>query len=129
MWPEAIAAFLLQKFLAAPIVNKLLPEIIDLKTAKSTMIAIVRAGCTVLVMCPAVTLFVSIFHNGLSWQIPLLWLPKIVLNFPFALLIQIFFIGPLVRAIFQLLFRKQLNHVGTTIFPLSEISKKRTAQN
>ena len=35
------------------------------------------------------------------------WLQKVVLNFPFALLSQLFFIQPLTRTIFKCIFVKQ----------------------
>lgn len=108
MWPEAAAAFLIVRLVANPLVGHLLPLIIDVKTSKKTMIAIVRAGCTAFIMCPCMTLFVTILYHGFTSDWLLLWLPKIVVNFPFALFLQIFYLGPLVRIIFQLIFKKQL---------------------
>ncbi|WP_411682512.1 hypothetical protein [Clostridium thailandense] len=51
---------------------------------------------------------------------PLLWLPKLALNFPFALCIQIFYIGPLVRFIFRTIFKNQLS---TTNSPLNSVQE------
>lgn len=108
MWPEAIAAFLIVKFVANPLVGKLMHYIIDVKTSKKTMIAIVRAGCTAFFMCPCMTLFVTFFHNGLTTDWLLLWIPKLVINFPFALFLQIFYLGPFVRLVFRTIFKRQL---------------------
>lgn len=66
------------------------------------------AGLTVSFMAPMMTLFVTVHHHGLHPDLPLFWLPKLVLNFPFALCLQVFFIGPLVHRIFRVLFKKQL---------------------
>ncbi len=38
------------------------------------------------------------------------WLQKVVLNFPFVLLSQLFFIQPLTRTIFKAIFKKALNN-------------------
>jgi hypothetical protein len=113
MWPEAIAAFVIVRLIANPLVGNLMHYIIDVKTAKKTTIAIVRAGCTAFFMCPCMTLFVTILHNGLHTNLLLLWLPKIIVNFPFALFLQIFYLGPLVRLIFRTLFKRQLIIAGS----------------
>ena len=114
MWPEVIAAFLMVRLAANPLVGKLMHTVIDVNTAKKTTIAIVRAGCTAFFMCPCMTLFVTIFHNGFSSDLLLLWLPKIVMNFPFALFLQIFYLGPLVRLLFRTIFRKQLSSANSS---------------
>lgn len=59
-------------------------------------------------MAPMMTLYVSIYHMGLTPGLLNHWLAKLVQNFPFALCAQIFYVGPLVRLIFRTLFRKQL---------------------
>ncbi len=78
------------------------------------------AGFTVSMMAPMMTLFVTILHNGFVKNVPLLWLPKLALNFPFALCIQIFYIGPLVRFIFRTIFKNQLS---TTNSPLNSVQE------
>lgn len=109
MWPEAIAAFILVELAGNPLVKRLLHFVIDTDTAKPTAVAVARAGLTAFFMCPAMTLFVTIFHNGLTSQTPLIWLHSIIVNFPFALLLQIFYLGPLVRFLFRLIFRIRPN--------------------
>lgn len=108
MWPEVIAAFIIVRLVANPLVSRLMHDIIDVRTAKITSIAIVRAGCTAFFMCPCMTLFVTIFHNGLTANILLLWIPKIIVNFPFALFLQIFYLGPFVRFVFRTIFKRKL---------------------
>ncbi len=68
-------------------------------------------------MCPLMSFLATILYNGILEVglgdgslnnfiinfIPF-WLQKVVLNFPFALLSQLFFIQPLTRAIFKALF-------------------------
>ena len=54
------------------------------------------------------TLLINIFNNGLTGEIPLIWLTRFAWNFPFALCLQLFYVGPLVRYTFRTLFRNQL---------------------
>lgn len=108
MWPEAAAAFLAQKFVSGPIARKLTARLVEPYNGKPVLNILVMAGCTVSLMAPLMTLFVTILHNGFVINFPLLWLPKLVINFPFALCIQIFYIGPSVRLIFRTIFKRQL---------------------
>jgi len=108
MWVEAIAAFFAQRYLAGPIAKKLVGRILEPGKDKSIFIIVAMACFTVCIMAPVMTLFVSIFHNGFRADLISLWLPKLILNFPFALIIQIFFVGPFVRLTFRSLFKKQL---------------------
>lgn len=109
MRAEAIGAFFAQKFIAGPFVKKMTSKFFKPGIDKQILIIAAMAGFTVSLMAPLMTLYVSILHNGLVKAIPLIWLPKLVLNFPFALCIQIFYVGPLVRLIFRTIFRKRLS--------------------
>lgn len=89
------------------------------------IVELVIIASTVLVMCPLMSFFATILYDGiinvgiyngdftnfLINFIPL-WLQKIVLNFPFALLSQIFFIQPIVRAIFKKINRSKFKTVN-----------------
>jgi hypothetical protein len=108
MWYEVIAAFLAQKFIAGPIVRKSVARMFKPGVDKPIFITLATAGLTVSMMAPMVTLFVTILHHGFTPDIVLLWLPKLVLNFPFALCLQVFYIGPFVRLVFRTLFKNQL---------------------
>ncbi len=110
MWVEAVAAFFAQKFIAGPIARKLTFRFFKPGTDNPILITIVMAGFTVSMMAPLMTLFVSFLHNGFVKDLPLLWLPKLVQNFPFALCIQLFYVGPFVRLIFRTIFKKQLQN-------------------
>lgn len=72
-----------------------------------------RSGCTVLVMCPTMSLAASILFNvvlaGASpVQLPAIWVGTLIKNFPMALLWNLFAAGPLSRLIFS----KCFSHVG-----------------
>lgn len=109
MWPEAIGAFIAQRYIAGPIVQKKVFSWFKPGVDKPIFITVAMAGCTVCFMAPIMTLYVSILHHGFVSDIPLLWLPKLVQNFPFALCIQLFFVGPFVRFVFRTIFKKQLS--------------------
>jgi len=109
MWLEAAAAFVAQRYLAGPAVRKIAARLLGSGDVRPVFMTLVMAGCTVSFMAPMMTLFVTILHNGPAWNLPLLWLPRLVMNFPFALCLQVFYAGPLVRFLFRTLFRKQLS--------------------
>lgn len=70
---------------------------------------------TVGLMCPAMSFLAAIFYypfyEGFN-VITLLanWLKLVCFNFPFAFFTQLFFIQPLVRTLFKLLFRKDIKN-------------------
>lgn len=72
---------------------------------------LVRSGCTVLVMCPTMSLAASILFNvvlaGASpVQLPAIWVGTLIKNFPMALLWNLFAAGPLSRLIFSKCFSR-----------------------
>lgn len=108
MWPEAVAAFLAQRYVAGPMVRRLVARSFRPGRDPQIFVILTTAGYTVALMAPLMTLFVTFLHHGLTAQFLVLWLPKLVLNAPFALFYQVFCAGPLVRRVFRLLFRRQL---------------------
>ena len=78
---------------------------------------------TVGIMCPLMSFLATILYNGIievgifgrdltNFIINFIpyFLQKVVLNFPFALLSQLFFIQPLTRVIFRSIFKKSLEN-------------------
>ena len=108
MWVEAVAAFFAQRYIAGPMAKKLTARVLKPGQDKPIFITVAMACFTVCFMAPIMTLFVAIYHHGFGKDIVLFWLPKLVQNFPFALCMQIFVAGPLVRFIFRTLFKRQL---------------------
>ena len=102
MWIEAIIAFFVQRYVARPIVQKIVSRLVNIKGTKQLMLTTCFSLVTVFIMAPCMTLIVNILHHGITKDIILLWLPKLVMNFPFALIIQTYFIGPLIRYIFSI---------------------------
>jgi hypothetical protein len=109
MWPEYIAAFIVQKYFVGPLVKKNVAKFFIPGKDKPIFIIATTAFFTVSMMAPAMTLIVSILHIGFTDDLVVSWLPKLVLNLPFALFAQLLYIGPLVRFIFRTLFKKQLS--------------------
>lgn len=69
--------------------------------------------CTVLVMCPTMSLVASILFNLILAgnpvsQLPAIWVGTLLKNFPMALLWNLFAAGPLTRLLFRCIFRKSL---------------------
>ena len=108
MWVEVIAAFIAQRYIAGPMAKKLTARVFQPGVDKPVFILVAMACFTVCIMAPIMTLFVTLYHHGFVAEIIPYWLPKLVLNFPFALVIQLFLVGPLVRLLFRTLFKKQL---------------------
>ena len=63
-------------------------------------------GLTVSMVVPAVTLFASLLHGGVNPGFFPRWIQLAGQCFPAALILQVFYIGPLVRWLFRLLFRR-----------------------
>lgn len=68
----------------------------------------IRAGFTVLVMCPIMSLYSNVilmfqFHWTFG-QLLSNWIPKMVVNWIFAYFVQILLLGPINRTVFGLLF-------------------------
>ena len=65
MWVEVIGAFIAQRYIAAPVVKKLVRRVFTPDEDKPVFIILATAGFTVAMMAPIMTLYVSIYHLGL----------------------------------------------------------------
>ena len=75
----------------------------------------IRSCCTVLIMCPTMSLVASVLFNVILAgmpvaQLPAIWVGTLIKNFPMALLWNLFAAGPVSR----LVFAKCFSHVGET---------------
>lgn len=122
MWIEVIAAFIAQKFIVGPIAMKLAFKHFKPGVDKPIIIMLAISGFTVCFMAPIMSLFATILHNGFVQDLPLLWLQKLVQNFPFALCIQVFYVGPFVRFVFRTMFKKQLAG-SMTLTPVNAVQE------
>ena len=74
-------------------------------------ITLMVSGCTVLVMCPTMSLVASILFNvclggAPVTQLPAIWVGTVLKNFPMALLWNLFAAGPVTRLLFRSIFRR-----------------------
>lgn len=118
---EFILAYLCEVFIGSPLSVKLGLNAIDPKKNDPMIVETAIICATVVIMCPLMSFLATILYNGIiavgiyggSFNdliinfIPY-WLQKVILNFPFALLSQLFFIQPLTRTIFKAVFKKKL---------------------
>jgi hypothetical protein len=103
---EFIIAFLIQFLFAAKTAEKLALSVVDPKKQKPSMMIIARTGFSICIMCPSMSFAATILYNGINDCLVSSWLRNMMFNLPFAIVIQFFIIGPLVRALFGLIFRR-----------------------
>ena len=103
MWVEYVVVFLLIFFVVSRIAPKLAFRMLDPKQNPPILITVCIQSITVLFTVPVITLFATFFHHGLTNWFPQ-WITTAAQCFPAAYILQIFFIGPLVRWVFGRLF-------------------------
>lgn len=91
--------------------HALAEKIIRPETDNPFFITVIISCCTVLIMCPTMSLVASILFNVImahgDWtQLPAIWAGTVIKNFPMALLWNLFAAGPITRLIFRKIFRK-----------------------
>ncbi len=114
---EFILAYLCEIFIGSPLSIRLALKAIDPKKNDHMIVETAIICATVGIMCPLMSFLATIIYNGIiavgingaplnNFIINFIpyWLQKVVLNFPFALLSQLFFIQPLTRTIFKAIF-------------------------
>ena len=119
---EFVLAYLSEIFIGSPLSMKLALKTINPKEYKPMIVETAIICATVCIMCPLMSFYATILYKGIfptfvfhETGITLLsflklfipnFLQTVVLNFPFALLGQLFFIQPITRKIFKLIFKK-----------------------
>lgn len=110
---EFCFAYLLENFMGSPCSFRLASRIFDPRKNHPMLFESAIICTTVGLMCPTMSLIAAFlyypYYEGFH-IIPLLatWLKLVCFNFPFAYFTQMFFIQPLVRVIFQFVFRKDI---------------------
>ena len=119
---EFILAYLSEIFIGSPLSVRLALKAISPKEYKPMIVETAIICATVCIMCPWMSFLATILYKGIFpgfvyhetgftigrfflYLIPN-FLQTFVLNFPFALLGQLFFIQPLTRIIFRLICKK-----------------------
>lgn len=88
-------------------------RVVDPKRDGAFVQGVVRSCCTVLVMCPTMSLVAAILFNVVLGgmpvaQLPAIWVGTLIKNFPMALLWNLFAAGSVSRFVFA----KCFSHVG-----------------
>lgn len=108
MW---IFVFILSNLFGNKAGEKLSKKIVRPETDNPFYIMTMRQCCTVLIMCPAMSLVAAILFNIILAKqsiinLPAIWIGTIIKNFPMALIWNLFFAAPFTRWLFKILFSK-----------------------
>ena len=109
---EFVLAFCLEVIMGSPCSFKLACKVFNPKETHPVLFETAIICTTVGLMCPAMSFIAAIlyypYYNGFH-IITLLanWMKLVCLNFPFAFFTQLFFIQPLIRTVFKLLFVRE----------------------
>ena len=111
---ELVIAFICAYFIGSPLAIKLALKKVNPKENSHVLVETSIVCATVSIMCPLMSFIATILYDGIinvglnnaslnNFLINFIpyWLQKVVLNFPFALITQLFFIQPLVRMSFR----------------------------
>ncbi len=110
---EFCFAYLLECVMGSPSSFRLASKCFDVKTTHPVIFESAIICATVGLMCPAMSFLAAIFYYPYYAGFNLLtllanWIKLVCFNFPFAFFSQLFFIQPLVRTLFKVLFRKDI---------------------
>lgn len=110
---EFCFAYLLEVVMGSPFSFKLAAEVFDPKTTHPVVFESAIICATVGLMCPAMSFIAAWlyypYYAGFNMMTLLAnWLKLVCFNFPFAFFTQLFFIQPLIRTVFKLLFRRDI---------------------
>lgn len=120
---EFVLAYLCEVFVGSPLSLKLGLKAINPEKNDPMIVETAIICATVGIMCPLMSFLATILYNGII-QVGIFggdlqnfiinfipyFLQKVVLNFPFALLSQLFFIQPLTRVIFRNIFKNSIKN-------------------
>ena len=109
---EFVCAFALEVLIGSPLSFKLAAKVFDLKTTHHMIFESAVICATVGIMCPAMSFLATIFYYDYTsfdfWNFCARYLCTVLKNFPLAFFSQLFFIQPLVRTLFKLIFSKDI---------------------
>lgn len=110
---EFCLAFLLENVMGSPCSFKLAAKNFDPRTTHPVLFETAIICATVGLMCPAMSFIAALLYYPYYAGFHVLtflanWVKLVCFNFPFAFFSQLFFIQPLVRTLFKVLFRKDI---------------------
>lgn len=110
---EFILAYTLEIVMGSPCSFKLACKVFNPETSHPMHFETAIISATVALMCPAMSFIAALlyypYYSGFNiFTLLANWLKLVCFNFPFAFFTQLFFIQPLVRTLFKLIFRKDI---------------------
>ena len=110
---EFVLAYTLECIMGSPCSFKLACKVFDPHTTHPVLFECAIICATVGLMCPAMSFIAAWLYYPYYAGFNLLtllanWLELVCYNFPFAFFTQLFFIQPLIRTLFKLIFRKDI---------------------
>ena len=109
---EFVLAYSLELCMGSPCSFKLASKVFDVRTTHPVLFESAVICATVGLMCPAMSFLAALlyypYYAGFS-VIALFanWVKLVCFNFPFAFFSQLFFIQPLIRTLFKVIFRRK----------------------
>lgn len=110
---EFCFAYCLEILMGSPCSFKLAAKVFDPRSTHPVLFESAIICATVGLMCPAMSFIAAWlyypYYAGFNFFTLIAnWLKLVCFNFPFAFFTQLFFIQPLIRTVFKLLFRKDI---------------------
>lgn len=105
---EGIIVFLLAFFVASPIAKKMAFKIVNPKNDNKMFVILSIQTFTVLVMVGLMSIYALFAQHLINSNFICNYIVLYCKNFMMAYPLQIFFVGPLVRRVFRMMFKKQL---------------------
>ena len=110
---EFVLAYTLENLMGSPCSFRLAAKVFDPRSTNPVLFETAIICATVGLMCPAMSFLAAWlyypYYAGFNFFTLLAnWLKLVCFNFPFAFFTQLFFIQPLIRTLFKVLFRKDL---------------------
>lgn len=100
-------AFILDTFIVGGFAQRKALQIIDPRKENPFFLVIAISVVSVIGMCPLMSLAATILFKDAGSQFVSVWLQTTAFNFPMALCWQLFFAGPAVRFVFNLIFNRK----------------------
>ncbi len=112
---EFVLAYTLECIVGSPLSFRLACKVFDPRETHPALFETAIICATVGIMCPAMSFLAAIiyypYYAGFSLVTLLAdWLKLVCYNFPFAFFTQLFFIQPLIRTLFKLLFANDIKN-------------------
>ena len=100
-------AFVLDFFIVGKIAKAKAFKMVNIEKDNPFHLVLAISFVSVIFMCPLMSLAATLLFKNAGSEFIAVWLETTVKNFPMALCWQIFFAGPVVRAIFRAIFKER----------------------